>query len=124
MTSNIFNSMVATQAFKFNIPFESIGLGSLITNQELALPIPNALLYLAGASCALHLYRRMRRMAHCCLTYCKSWFNAKKYLQPIADKIPEDARLLTDNGSKPRSYAVIYGASNKAGKSYSYYLSM
>ena len=42
----------------------------------------------------------------------------------MADKIPEDARLLTDNGNKPRSYAVIYGATNKAGKSYSYYLSM
>jgi hypothetical protein len=53
----------------------------------------------------------------------KSWFNARKYLVPIADKIPNDERLLTESGNKPRSFAVIYGASNKAGKSYAYFLS-
>lgn len=62
-------------------------------------------------------------MANWGITYFKSFFNAKKYLVPIADKIPNDERLLTDQGNKPRSFAVIYGASNKAGKSYSQFLS-
>ena len=53
----------------------------------------------------------------------KSWFNARKYLVPIADKYPKDARLGSDQGEKKKSYAVIYGASNKAGKSYAYFLS-
>jgi len=89
----------------------------------LEVPIPNVLLYLAGASCGLHLFRQVRRMAFRSITYIKSYFNARKYLVEYADKIPNDERLLTDQGNKPRSYAVIYGASNKAGKSYAYFLS-
>jgi hypothetical protein len=115
--------MITTQAFKFNIPFESYGLGSLVQNQDVNLHLPNVLLYLVGASCGLHLYRRFRCMANWGYTYFRSFFNAKRYLVPISDKYPNDERLMTEAGNKPRSFAVIYGASNKAGKSYAQFLS-
>jgi len=55
-------------------------------------------------------------------------------LSPISDKFPDDPRLREQNAarephsgpgnapSNQRSYAVIYGASNKAGKAFAFYL--
>ena len=85
--------------------------------------VPNALIWMVGTSCALHLFSELRRIAFGTYAYFRSWFNAKKYLVPIADKIPNDERLRAELGDKPKSYAVIYGAANKAGKSYAQFLS-
>lgn len=54
-----------------------------------------------------------------------SWFNQNKYLVPISDRNLPDTRTAENGQNAPvdtKSYAVIYGASNKAGKSYAYYL--
>ena len=50
-----------------------------------------------------------------------SWFNKRKYLSPITDKFPVVADQEAQ-APEQKSYAVIYGASNKAGKSFAYYL--
>ena len=61
----------------------------------------------------------------------KSFWNAKKYLQPNSDKYPAAAQETLNRGAPSsgpgiredqKSYAIIYGASNKAGKLFAYYL--
>ena len=57
----------------------------------------------------------------------KSFFNANKYLYPYSDRFPnlsaqQKKQLKGDQQPSQQAYAVIYGASNKAGKAFSYYL--
>lgn len=64
------------------------------------------------------------------MVWFKSWYNAGKYLKP--DNIEEMQEIIAQPNSGPpnqvnadfprRSYAVIYGAGNKAGKAYAFYL--
>lgn len=64
------------------------------------------------------------------MNWIKSFFNAPKYLSPIADKIQsfkkeqmrEPDSGPANNDIDVRAYAVIYGCNNKAGKAFSYYL--
>lgn len=66
------------------------------------------------------------------ITWIKSFWNAKKFLQPISDKYPAAAQETLNRGAPSsgpgireeiqKSYAIIYGASNKAGKLFAYYL--
>jgi hypothetical protein len=102
----------------------SIGLRDINFNFNM----PTAILWLAGLSSAMHLWRQVRHLKNSIMTWIYSFFNAKKYLSPISDKYPDDPRLKQIQPSSgpgrnnQKSYAVIYGASNKAGKSFAYYL--
>ena len=72
----------------------------------------------------------MYRSVGSACTYFKSWFNAKQYLDPVADKIQKfkKEKLKEPNSGPPsddndqKAYAVIYGCNNKAGKSFAYFL--
>ena len=51
--------------------------------------------------------------------YLRSFFNSKKYLSSKVEAHSLKSRVLPKND---RYYAVIYGANNRAGKAYAYYL--
>ena len=131
ITSSLLHSTPVNQTLNLTwLGLQSHGLNSL----NLSFRVPTAILAMAGLSCAVHLYRQFRRMKNKFMTWVYSFFNSGKYLSPISDKYPDDPRLRQTNqarephsgpgveGNNQRSYAVIYGASNKAGKSFAFYL--
>ena len=83
----------------------------------------------AGGYCLMSFYRQMRMAWKSAYIWFSSWFNAAKYLKP--DNIEEMMDMIEPNSGPPtnrndsfprRSYAVIYGASTKAGKAYALHL--
>lgn len=72
----------------------------------------------------------MRCLSTNFLNWWRSFFNKGKYLSPVPDKYPDDPRLkqTVPNGGPSSeedtqdSFAIIYGASNNAGKSFALYL--
>mmetsp|Transcript_34712 Transcript_34712/g.53270 ORF Transcript_34712/g.53270 Transcript_34712/m.53270 type:complete len:157 (+) Transcript_34712:94-564(+) len=86
------------------------------------MPVPNALLGLAALSCGIHLFGRIGRSLFYASTWMKSFFNGNRYLLPVADKTSSSSPLAQQNGSGQKAFAVIYGAGNKAGKAFAFYL--
>lgn len=88
------------------------------------LKVPQLLLWVAGASCAYQLFKQVRCLKNTFMSWLFSFFNSKKFLSTVTDRFPNDPRLQqrVDGGENKRSFAVIYGAANKAGKAFSYYL--
>ena len=86
--------------------------------------VPSLLLWVGGASCAFHIYRQLRCLKTSIMTWIYSFFNSKKYLKTDSDRFPNDPRLQQRRqvSENPRSFAIVYGSSNKAGKAFSYYL--
>ena len=76
------------------------------------------------------------------LTWIRSFFNGNQFLNPISDKYPVVLKRVSspslrnhgpsnpnasdqsprENPNLQKSYALIYGCHNKAGKAYAYYL--
>ena len=116
-------------SFDWNLRMKWLGIG--LGDYNLKFAVPTTLLILAGISSGLHLLRQMRCMSSSFIVWWRSWFNKGKYLSPVPDKYPDDPRLkqsIVPNGG-PRaeedtqdSFAIIYGASNNAGKAFALYL--
>lgn len=67
------------------IPFSSLGLG--LANRTINFYVPKAILWFAGLSSSLHFLRQVKCMNIQFMNWMRSFFNAPKYLNPIADKI-------------------------------------
>jgi len=87
-------SLLATTPVNTNVNLQWLGLSNYgINNVKIDMKVPTALLWMAGISCAFHLYRQVRHMKRKFMTWIYSFFNARKYLSPISDKYPDDPRL-------------------------------
>jgi hypothetical protein len=127
-----FNHLIGKTSLPFTIPLSWLGIG--LKNYDSKMGIPNSLIWIGGLSCAYHLLKQLGVLKENVVTWIKSFFNAQKYLQPISDKYPtaaQDAISMRAPSSGPsqgaelnsqKSYAVIYGAGNKGGKAFAYYL--
>jgi len=105
--------------------------------------VPNLLLLFAGIHTAFFFCRPLARAAGSASIYFKSFLNSYKYLSPIVDRHPslpvQQKKAIHSTRSQPtvgppkqprqprsnhneNAYAVIYGAGNKAGRAFAYYL--
>jgi len=107
----------------------SVPLPANVAKQNaFTLPVNNLFLLLSLGTSAYFLLRTTKSIIYGFKTWLMSFFNSKKYLVPDSDKFLEfQARNRNQLASgfaqeTERAYAVIYGASNKAGKAFAFYL--
>ena len=116
------------------IPTGQLGINQL-KNFNFKLPIPHVLLWAACGYSVLGIYRQAKVAWRSAITWFSSFFNAGAYLTPTTDNIDEMQEILNvqrePNSGPPnhenaelyrRSFAVIYGATNKAGKAFALHL--
>ena len=95
--NNMFIHMMGSTRFPVTVPLTWLGIG--LNNQNWSFNVPNSILWIGGLSCAYHLFKQLGVLKENVVTWIKSFWNAKKYLQPTSDKYPSGAQEALNRGA-------------------------
>jgi hypothetical protein len=116
--------MLGFENYTIAMPGWANGMLGQSQDKVFQLAMPNALKYFFMANFGLSVLKFCKSKIASMYYWFKSWFNAKKYLNPSSDffeknqdKIPEGA-----GENFKRATAVIYGCGNKVGKAFARFL--